>query len=305
MMGDVHDSDRFFGPDRRRVGAVAFGCMRLAADGVAANQGTIEDALALGMNLLDTAAVYGVTGGGGYGANEAALGAVFAAAPGLRDQVVLVTKGGIAPGVPYDQRPTALRAECEASLRRLGVDHVDGYLVHRPDVFAHPAEVAEVLADLVHRGLTRTVGVSNHTPARTRAIAAHLPADVPVALDQFELSPAAVGALFDGTLDACCERGTLPMAWSPLAGGRLVGGKGDSTIPHELLTVLDDIGAQHGVSRAVVAVAFALAHPARPVAVIGTQRADRLAELASARSLVLDRAELYRIVEAALGERMP
>ena len=106
-------------------------------------------------------------------------------------------------------------------------------------------------------------------------------------------------------LDACLEKGTLPMAWSPLAGGRLVGGKGDSTIPHELLTALDTIAESHGVSRAMIAVAFVLAHPARPVAVVGSQRPDRLAELAAARGVVLDRAELYRIVEAALGTRLP
>ncbi len=288
------------------MGAVAFGCWRLTAPDVATNQAVVEAAVDHGMTIVDTADVYGLDWGGrGFGANEEALGAVLAAEPGLRDRIVLVTKGGIVPGTPYDSRPAHLRAACEASLRRLGVDHVDAYLVHRPDLFAHPTEVAAALADLVERGLTSSVGVSNHAPSRTRALAAHLPATVPLAVDQFEFSPAMVDPLFDGTLDACLEKGTLPMAWSPLAGGRLVGGKGDSTIPHELLTALDTIAESHGVSRAMIAVAFVLAHPARPVAVVGSQRPDRLAELAAARGVVLDRAELYRIVEAALGTRLP
>jgi predicted oxidoreductase len=218
---------------------------------------------------------------------------------------VLVTKGGVVPGTPYNSQAAYLREACEGSLRRLGTDHVDLYLVHRPDLFAHPDEVAEALAALVRAGKARAVGVSNHSPSQTALLAARLPADVPLAADQFELSPVRVDPLLDGTLDGCLSRGTLPMAWSPLAGGRLVGGKGDATVHHELLTALDAIAGERGVSRAAVAIAFVLAHPARPVAIVGTQQAARLAELVAARDLVLERAELYRIIEASIGERLP
>jgi aryl-alcohol dehydrogenase-like predicted oxidoreductase len=302
----VHDSDRFLGADRVRVGAVGFGCWRLTGSDLAANHALVEAAVGTGMNLIDTADVYGLDwGGAGFGANERALGAVFAAAPGLREQVVLVTKGGVVPGTPYDSRPAHLRAACEASLQRLGTDHVDVYLVHRADLFVHPSAVAEALAGLVEHGLARAVGVSNHAPSRTRAVTAYLPPEVPLAADEFECSAAVLEPLFDGTLDACTERGTLPVAWSALAGGRLVGGKGDSTLRHELFATLDAIAADHDVSRAVVAIAFVLALPARPVALVGSQRPERLVELASARELALDHAELYRIVEASLGTRMP
>jgi aryl-alcohol dehydrogenase-like predicted oxidoreductase len=93
---------------------------------------------------------------------------VLAAAPQLRDRMVLATKGGITPPVPYDSSPAYLRAACEASLRRMGVDVIDLYQIHRPDLFAHPAEVAATLTGLRDEGKIREVGVSNHTPAKSR-----------------------------------------------------------------------------------------------------------------------------------------
>ncbi len=300
----MHDSDRTLAGIR--VGAVAFGCWRMTTPDVGVNRAILGAALDHGMNLVDVADVYGADDDGrGFGAVEDGLGAAFAGAPGLRDRCVLVTKGGVVPGSPYNSQAAYLRGACESSLKRLGTDHVDLYLVHRPDVFAHPDEVAGALVDLVRSGKARAVGVSNHTPSQTALLAARLPPDVPLAADQFELSPVRVDPMLDGTLDGCLLRGTLPMAWSPLAGGRLVGGKGDATVHHELLTTLDTVAHQRGVSRATVAVAFVLAHPARPVAIVGTQQAARLAELVAARDLTLERSELYRIVEASIGERLP
>ena len=76
---------------------------------------------------------------------EEILGRVLASSPGLRDRMVLATKGGIAPPTPYDSSPKYLRAACEASLRRLQTDVIDLYQIHRPDLFTHPADVAITL----------------------------------------------------------------------------------------------------------------------------------------------------------------
>ncbi|MDQ3470187.1 MAG: aldo/keto reductase, partial [Actinomycetota bacterium] len=105
------------------VGPLAFGQWRYVTDDAAEAQALLEAALDAGLNLVDSADVYGLDwGGGGFGAAEELLGRVLAAAPALRQRMVLATKGGIVPPTPYDSSPAGLRAACAASLRRLQVD---------------------------------------------------------------------------------------------------------------------------------------------------------------------------------------
>jgi aryl-alcohol dehydrogenase-like predicted oxidoreductase len=121
----------------------------------------VHAALDAGITLLDTADIYGFDGAGGFGDAEALLGEVIAADPALRTRFVLATKGGIMPPLPYDQSAAYLSAAIDASLRRLQVDVIDLYQVHRPDILAHPAQVARVLDDAVAAGKIRAIGVSN------------------------------------------------------------------------------------------------------------------------------------------------
>lgn len=292
---------RAIGADGMEVGPLAFGCWRYTGDDLAEAQALLEAALDHGLNLVDTADVYGLDwGGSGFGANEELLGRVLARAPGLRDRMVLTTKGGIVPPVPYDSSPTHLRSACEASLRRLGVEVIDLYQVHRPDLFAHPADVAATLAALREEGKIREAGISNHTPAQHDALAAHLP--FPLATSQPEYSVAELGPLRDGTFDRCMRDGVVPLAWSPLAGGRLVTGDG---MRPELVAAIDGIAAREGVDRAAVCYAFVLAHPAAPVAVLGTQRIERIAQAATALDVTLDRSDVYQLIQASEGVPLP
>jgi predicted oxidoreductase len=283
------------------VGAIAFGMWRFTDTDLERRRALVESALDNGLNLIDTADVYGLDWNGtGFGSVEEALGEVLRTTPGLRDRMVLATKGGIKPPVPYDSSPEGLRAACEDSLRRLGVDTIDLYQIHRPDMFAHPAEVAATLAALRTEGKIREVGVSNHTVAQTEALAAHLP--FPIVSTQPEFSAAELAPMRDGTMDMCMRSGVLPLAWSPLAGGRLATGSG---VPAELVSVLDEIAARESTDRATVALAFVLAHPARPIAIIGTQRPERIAEATAAASVRLDRSDVYAIVQASEGRPLP
>lgn len=283
------------------VGPLGFGCWRLTTDDTAAAQSLVETALDLGMTLVDTADVYGLDyGGSGFGGNEAVLGKVLAAAPHLRQRMVLATKGGIMPPVPYDSSDAYLRSAVEASLRRLGVDVIDLYQIHRPDMFAHPMQVADTLGSLVAEGKIRAIGVSNHTPAQHDALAAHL--DVPLATSQPEYSPAALRPLRDGTLDLCMRDGVVPLAWSPLGGGRIMSGDG---VRPELVATLDDLAEREGVDRAAICYAFVLAHPSAPVALLGTQDPDRLRSATDALAVRLDRADVYRIVQDSEGVPLP
>ena len=282
------------------VGPLSLGCWRLTGsddDNIA----TVTTAVDLGITLIDNADVYGLDWGGThFGACEEALGRVFAAVPGLRDRVVLATKGGIIPGVPYDSSGDYLVAACEASLRRMNVDTIDLYQVHRPDMVTHPEEVAAAFTSLRTRGLVKEFGVSNYTVPQTLALNGFL--DSGLATTQPQFSAAHLEPLRDGTLDLCMEAAITPMAWSPLAGGRLATGEGISA---ELLTVLDELAARENVTRSAIAVAFVLAHPSKPIAILGSTQPERLQELAKATAVQLSRTDWYRIVQASEGVPLP
>ena len=300
MASLVHVGPRRLG-SLGEIGPLAYGQWRYTTDDVPVAQGLLETALGAGMNLIDTADVYGLDfGGSSFGQCEALLGRVLAVAPHLREQIVLATKGGIRPPTPYDSSPDALRDACEASLRRLGVETIDLYQIHRPDMFTHPAEVAATLAELRASGKIREVGVSNHTPAQVDALRAHL--SFGLVSNQPELSAAHLDPLRDGTLDACMREGITPLAWSPLAGGRLATGQG---VRGELIDVLNELAAREGVERTAIALAFVLAHPSQPVAIIGTQRAERISAAVAALRVDLNRADVYRIVQASEGIPLP
>lgn len=286
-----------------QVGPLAYGCWRLVGMSASDAGGRIDAALEAEMSLIDTADVYGLDwGGSGFGAAEELLGKVLAQTPSLRDQIVLATKGGIAPPVPYDSSPAYLRQACDASLSRLGVETIDLYQIPRPDLFTHPADTAETLVALRQAGKIREVGISNHTAAQHDALAAHLP--FPVASVQPQFSAQHLDPLWDGTLDAAMRTGAAVLAWSPLAGGALA--TGDSTeVRPELLATLDRLAAREDAARTDVAIAFVLAHPSRPVALIGSITPERIAGAPAALDVTLDRNDVYDIIEASQGEDLP
>ncbi len=297
----VSSAPRRLGPDGPEIGALGYGTWRLTADDTPANQALLETALDAGLNLIDTADVYGLDHGGtGFGQNEERLGAVLTAAPELRDRMVLATKGGIMPPLPYDSSPEYLTSALEASLTRLNVDVIDLYQIHRPDMFTHPASLANTLDGFVSSGKVKMIGISNFTVDQYDALAAHL--DAPIVSTQPEYSVAALTPLRDGMFDRSMRDGVVPLAWSPLAGGRLFSGEG---IRPELLEVVDRLADREGVDRATIAIAFVLAHPSQPVALLGTQTPDRLVAGAAAFDVHLDRNDVYDIVAASEGVPLP
>jgi predicted oxidoreductase len=302
-------SPRRLGKSDLSVGPIAYGCWRFAGGDLAASRAKIETALDLGMTLIDTADIYGCDTGHGVGAAESLLGEVLADAPALRGRMVLASKAGIVLGTPYDSSAAHLREACEASLRRLRSDVIDLYQIHRPDLLAHPAEVAATLAELRQAGKIREVGVSNHSPAQFDALQAHLP--FAIATHQPELSVLRLDPLFDGVLDQCLRTGATPLAWSPLAGGLLGSAveqaRSSSEAAHlaALLEALDGLAAARGVARGAVALAFLMAHPAGVIPIVGSQRLERIRECAEAARVELTRSEWYHLVEASRGESLP
>jgi predicted oxidoreductase len=289
------------------VGPLAYGLWRFAGTPHEGAVRKIETALAAGMTLIDTADIYTDNWPDGFGASEELLGDVLKAQPELRDQMVLATKGGIVPGLPYNSSAEYLTRACEGSLTRLKVDVIDLYQIHRPDLTAPFAETAEALNKLVASGKVRAVGVSNFTPSQVRALKAHL--DVPIVSTQPEISCLRTDSLFDGTLDQCQEDGMLALAWSPLAGGALMTGTAESSKNTEQLArvikVLDKLAEENQTNRASVAFAFLLTHPAGIVPIIGTQTLMRITSSTEALKIKLSRRDWYDILEANIGENMP
>ena len=285
------------------IGPIGYGCWRLTTTSVADASTLLETAIDCGMNLIDVADIYGLDHGGtGAGCCEEMIGRVLATSPTIRHRMVLSTKAGIIPGVPYDSSSRHLREACESSLRRLGVDTIDLFQVHRPDVFTHPGEVADALVTLREQGKIREVGVSNHSPSQLMALQAHLP--IEIVTTQPEFSAANLSALRDGTLDQALELGLTTLAWSPLGGGRL--GDGDrAAIRPELAATLDRLAEREGADRATIALAFVLSHPASPVPLIGTQQPERIKAAVAALHVRLDRQDLYEIVQASEGVPLP
>lgn len=283
------------------VGPLGFGCWRFVGLDVDAGTRLINGALDAGMNLIDTADVYGLDWGGThFGEAEDRLGAVIAANPGLRDRMVLATKGGILPPVPYDSSHQYLTKALDDSLRRLQTDRVDLYQVHRPDMYTHPADLADTLDGFIDSGKVGSVGVSNFAPAQTEALHTHLRHSIVTTQPQF--SAVHLDPMRDGTLDQAMRLGITPLAWSPLAGGQLATG---TDLPADLLAVVDELAERENADRAAIALAFILAHPSRPVAIVGSQNLDRIAGYGAALGVSLNRHDLYRMIQASEGVPLP
>jgi predicted oxidoreductase len=283
---------------------IAYGCWRLSESEPRRVREIIDAALAAGIRLFDHADIYG-----GSGLAEELFGNALAASPGLRREMLIATKCGIIPGVPYDSSAEHIVHSAEESLRRLRTDVIDLYQIHRPDLLTHPEEVAAALGKLRDSGKIRAAGVSNHSPSQFSALERHLP--FPLATHQPELSAWCLDAFRDGVIDQCLERGVTPLAWSPLAGGKLglpaaevrklEGGERLAA----LLERLDALARREGVPRAAIAIAFLLVHPAGIIPIVGTQRPDRIRECLRALDVKLTRADWYSIVEASEGARLP
>jgi predicted oxidoreductase len=294
---------RLLGASGIEVSPIAWGMWRLAEGGRTAADAAklVHAALDAGITFLDTADIYGFDGTGGFGDAEALLGEVLAAEPALRERMVLATKGGILPPLPYDQSADYLRKAIDASLTRLKVDSVDLWQIHRPDILAHPQEVARVLDDAVSSGKVRSLGVSNFTMAQTAALNHFL--GHKLATTQPEISPLRIDCFENGELDQAMMLGLTPMAWSPLGGGRLAAP--ETARDKAVAAALDAVAKADGVSRTVAAYSWLMAHPAGIIPIIGSQNATRIAEGAAALTVRWTRTDWYAVLVAARGVPLP
>lgn len=285
------------------VGAVAYGCWRLPASTLPEAEVQIEAALDAGLNLIDTADIYGFGQPRGFGGAESILGELIAGNPALRGRMVIATKGGIIPPRPYDTSYDYLTAAAEASLKRLRIEQIDLYQIHRPDITTPVEETARALKALVASGKVKHVGVSNHTVAQTRALQAHL--DVALVSTQPEFSAVCQDPITDGTLDWCAETFAACLAWSPLGGGRLASSSPSGEREKRVIDTLAAIATRLGTDVSIAALAFTMRHQANVIPIIGTQNPDRIRVAAAACEIDFTARDFYDVIEAWHGVAMP
>jgi predicted oxidoreductase len=290
---------RLLGRNDMEVSSIAWGMWRFLDEDLRVARGIVDAALTAGITLFDTADIYGEHLG--FGAAESLLGRVLRDAPSLRKDMVIATKGGIRPGFPYDSSPAWLADAIDGSLQRIGIERIDLYQIHRPDLLAHPQEVARALEDAHRAGKIRAIGVSNYSPAQVDALASA--SSLPLVCQQIEFSPLCTAPLADGTLDQAMAKGMAVLAWSPLAGGALVEPHDEKT--RAVAALLDAAADEAGVGRAAAACAWLMAHPSRPIPIIGTQNVEHIASAADAYRVRWRRADWYRVLETSRGQALP
>jgi aryl-alcohol dehydrogenase-like predicted oxidoreductase len=311
---------RALGRSGLRVSVLTMGTMTFGGAGPFADVGStdvdeaerqVDICLDAGVNMIDTADVYS------GGLAEEILGQVLR---GRRDRVLVATKVRMSMGRgPNDAGLSRYHiiSACEASLRRLGTDHIDLYQVHEWDGQTPLEETLHALDDLVRSGKVRYVGASNYTAwqlMKALGITDRLDL-VPIVSEQIYYSLQAREAEYE-LIPLAVDQGLGVLVWSPLAGGLLsgkyrrnhqapVGSRQlsdwdeppvyDQEGLHDIVEILIGIAEQHEVSAAQVALAWTLGRPGVTSLVIGARTGDQLADNLEAASLTLtdeDRARL-------------
>ncbi|WP_445948156.1 aldo/keto reductase [Sphingorhabdus sp.] len=291
---------RKLGKSGIEISSLAWGMWRFAGLELSAARGAIDAAFEAGITLFDTADIYGF-GEQRFGKAEELLGQVFADAPAHRDRMVLATKGGITPPTPYDSSAEYLTKAIDDSLTRLRTDRIDLWQIHRPDVLTHPQEIARTIEDAHKAGKIRAFGVSNFTQAQITALAQF--SAVPIVSTQPELSPLRIDTIENGELDQAIAMDLAVMAWSPLGGGRI--GEPQNVREQNVAAALSGVAAAHNVSCTSAAYSWIMAHPARPIPIVGSQNPARIIEAADAFKIQWTRADWYSVLVAARGVPLP
>ncbi|UTW07564.1 aldo/keto reductase [Pseudomonas benzenivorans] len=257
--------------------------------------GLIERCMERGLTGFDHANIYGL------GECEARFGAALRLRPELRARLQLISKADIVPAAQdvsrwrvkhYSTAAAYLIEMVDASLSRLGVERLDGFLLHRPDPLLQVDEVVAALQALLASGKVGWLGLSNAEPLHWQVLGRQLP----LRCNQIELSLMSQQTAWDGRLQAMQADGLQAQAWSPLAGGAFT---------PALSRALEEVAEFLQATPNQVALAWVRRLPGRPQAVLGSLRWSRIEEALAGTALQLDAPTWFHLAEVARGVKTP
>ncbi len=295
----------------REMSRVALGCMRIGGMNAGDADRHIMNAVECGINFFDHSDIYC------GGQCEEVFGGVLKRNPTLRDRIIIQTKCGIRKDM-YDFSKEHIIESVNGSLSRLGVEHIDVLLLHRPDLLMEPEQVAAAFDELESSGKVGVFGVSNHNPAQIELLKTAVKQKL--AINQLQLSiPHAYmissGAnvnminndaqVRDGYLrDYCRINNITVQPWSPLQHGFMDGAFLGDDAYSSVRSVMNEIAEKYGITETGLAVAWLLRLPEKMQPIVGTTNAERVKEISKAADITLSAEDWYKIYLAA-GYQLP
>ena len=265
----------------------------------------MEELVEMGVTSFDHADIYG-----NYNC-EAMLGDVLNINKGLRNKIEIITKCGImlvSDKFPerkikyYDYSYEHIITSVNNSLKNLRTDHIDLLLFHRPAPFFDPVIVSQAISVLKKEGKVLHFGVSNFTPGQYEMLSKFT--DEKLVTNQVEISPYCLEHFENGNMDFFLKEKIKPMAWSPVAAGKLLN-------PYDLkgpriLRAIEHVADELNVAPVdKVIYAWLLKHPVMMMPVVGSGKLERINHAVDALNIEMSLEQWYRIYIAALGRELP
>lgn len=299
----------------QNVSAIIQGCMRMPGLSKEAAAEVIKTAYENGINFFDHATCYGENG-----AAESKFAEAFPLTGIKREDIYIQSKCGLCfDRNEFDWSKENILSSVDDSLRRLNVEYLDTLLLHRPDVIYDPEEVAAAFDILESSGKVRYFGVSNLVPMQIELLKKYVKQNliinqVQLSLEQSQLidqplymnnKTTEYSINRDGNaLDYCRLKDITVQAWSPLQIGMFGGTFIDNPDYPELNKTLGELAERENVSKAAVAIAWILRHPAKMQAIIGTMNPAHIKDICAAANVNLSHHDWYALYLSA-GKYLP
>jgi predicted oxidoreductase len=261
----------------------------------------VEKCLEYNVTTFDHADIYG------HYTVEEEFGTALAGRFSLRSKIQLISKCGIklvTPNRPehqikyYDTSRAHIIQSVETSLKNLQTSYLDLLLIHRPDPLMDPMEIAEAFSVLKSDGKVLNFGVSNFNASQ----AGMLRKVFPILVNQVEISIIKLNCFTDGTLDHCINENIIPMAWSPLGGGKFFEEEDDRN--KRIIALTQCLAEKYKVSPEQILLACLLKHPSGIKPVLGTAKHERIRLAMEATSIDLTREEWFMLWRASTGKEV-
>ena len=302
----------FEGPDN--ASRLIMGCMRMPALSEKEAAAMIETAVNLGINFIDHATCYG------DGEAEKRFGAAIKQINVKREDLIIQSKCGLRFDKQiFDWRKNTIIESVDGILSRLDMEYWDVLLLHRPDLLFEPEQVAEAFDELEKSGKVKYFGVSNTMPMQIELLKKYVKQPLKINQLQFSLEQSQLidqdlymnnkttdmSIMRDGgALDYCRLNDITIQAWSPLQHGMFKGTFIDNPDFPEINKALGELAEQYNVTKAAIAIAWILRHPARMQGISGTMNPVHLTEMAEACKIELTHEEWYKLYLAS-GKFLP